>query len=62
LSIVDVQPKSSKETAAPDSRRGMKITATFERITSQEMNFCWSTDKKVQPGNNDPYQCVPEAK
>lgn len=62
LSIDNIQPKSSKEISAPDSRRGMKITAKFERITSQEMNFCWSVDKKITPGDNDPYQCVPEGK
>jgi hypothetical protein len=62
LSIDNIQPKSSKEITAPDSRRGMKITVKFQRITSQEMNFCWSVDKKAMPGDNDPYQCVPAGK
>lgn len=62
LSVDSIQPKSSKEIVAPDSRRGMKIAVKFERITSQEMNFCWWVSKEVQPGNNDPYQCVPAAK
>lgn len=62
VSIDNIPPKSSKEIAAPDSRKGMKITATFKRITSQEMNFCYAANKKTEPGNNDPYQCVPQGK
>lgn len=58
VNVNNIPPKNSREIAAPDSRRGMKITAQFERITSQAMNFCWYLNKKVEPGDNDPYQCV----
>lgn len=59
LSLNDIKAKSSKSIAAPDSRRGMSLKLKPNRITSQEMNFCWSSGKKAVPGNNDPYQCTP---
>lgn len=62
VSLNNIQPKTSQEINAPDSRRGMKISVQFEQITSQEMNFCWNVNKKAEPGNDDPYQCVPTGK
>lgn len=60
LTINDVQAKASKSITAPDSRKGMSLKIKLDRITSQAMNFCWSSSKKVAPGDNDPYQCTPE--
>jgi len=54
-----IPAKKSAAVEAPDSRKGMSVDIALQRITSQEMNFCWSVDKKAAPGNNDPYQCVP---
>jgi hypothetical protein len=59
ISINNIPAKSSKNMAAPDSRRGMSIKLQLQRITSQDMNFCWAADKKISPGTDDPYQCVP---
>lgn len=56
----DIRAQSSKSLPAPDSRRGMSIRLKLDRITSQAMNFCWSADKKIAAGDNDPYQCTPE--
>jgi hypothetical protein len=53
-----INAKSAKTVPVADSRRGMSLKLQLSRITSQEMNFCWSRDKKVSPGDNDPYQCV----
>lgn len=58
ISIGHIKAKSSKQIAAPESRKGMKVTLSLQSMTSQEMNFCWSADKKVAPGNDDPYQCI----
>lgn len=58
LNIGQIKAKSSKSIPVPDSRRGVSLKLQLARITSQEMNFCWSRDKKVSPGDNDPYQCV----
>lgn len=61
ITLNDLKAKSSKSVTAPDSRRGMSLKLSLERITSQEMNFCWSAAKKVSPGDNDPYQCAPDS-
>jgi K+ transporter len=61
ININNIAGKSSKSAEAPDSRRGLKITLQLQRITSQQMNFCWSADKKVAPGDQDPYQCATTA-
>lgn len=58
ITLDNIKAKSSKSVSAPDSRRGMSLKLKLERITSQGMNFCWSSAKKAAPGNNDPYQCV----
>jgi K+ transporter len=60
ITLSNIQAKSAKSMAAPDSRRGMSLKIRLDRITSQEMNFCFSASKKTEPGNNDPYQCTPE--
>lgn len=62
VNLNSVKAKSSISAPAPDSRRGMSVKIALQRITSQEMNFCWSADKKASPGNDDPYQCAPAAK
>lgn len=59
VSLTDIAPGSSKSVHAAGSRKGMKVTVRPERITSQGMNFCWSSSRKPAPGNNDPWQCAP---
>lgn len=58
VNLGEIKAKSSKSVAVADSRRGVSLKLELSRITSQEMNFCWSRDKKVSPGDSDPYQCV----
>ncbi len=58
ISISGIPAKNSRSVPAPDSRRGMSIKWQLQRVTSQEMNFCYSRDKTVSPGDRDPYQCV----
>lgn len=60
ITLSNIKAKTSKSVSAPESRRGMSLKIKLERITSQGMNFCWSSTKKVEPGNNDPYQCASE--
>lgn len=57
--LSNVPAKGMQVLAAADSRRGMKVRLKLRSITSQAMNFCWSADKVVAPGEQDPYQCVP---
>lgn len=44
---------------ASASRKGQKVQLKLISITSQEMNFCWSVNKPVDKGNDDPWQCTP---
>jgi hypothetical protein len=55
----NIPSKKSVSVAAPDSRKGMKVEFSLQRITSQAMNFCWEANKKVLPGETDPFECVP---
>ncbi len=59
LSLDRIPAKTTRQVSAPDSRRGMKVSLRLERITSQDLNFCWSAGKKPAPGDPDPYQCAP---
>jgi hypothetical protein len=59
IQISDIQPQASKSVQAPDSRRGMSLHLSLQRITSQGMNFCWEAGKSNLPDKQDPYQCVP---
>ncbi|HVB02352.1 MAG TPA: hypothetical protein VNE41_01410 [Chitinophagaceae bacterium] len=62
VNISEVSPLSSKTAGAPDSRRGMSIQLQVRRITSEEMNFCY-TDHKLGTGDKDnPYPCVVKGK
>lgn len=58
VNIAGIPAKASRTAAAPDSRRGTSVKWLLLRMTSQEMNFCYSRDKVVAPGDQDPYQCV----
>jgi len=58
VTIDHIKPKSSANASAPDSRKGMSIKLEIDRITSQQMNFCWSKEKKPAPGDSDPYACA----
>lgn len=58
VSVTDIAAGALKSVDAVGSRKGMKVTLQPERITSQDMNFCWSSSRKPAPGNNDPWQCV----
>lgn len=53
-----IAAQKQKQITAPDSRRGMSVKADFIKITSREMNFCWSVNKKVKAGDEDPYRCA----
>ncbi|RAJ10823.1 hypothetical protein LX64_00430 [Chitinophaga skermanii] len=53
----NVQPRSNGAIEAAGSRKGMKVKIRFVSITSQNMDFCWSVNKKVPPNTDDPYQC-----
>lgn len=59
VAVNNVKAKSSASASAPDSRKGMSVKLVLARITSQQMNFCWSKDKTAAPGERDPYACVP---
>jgi hypothetical protein len=61
VDVNNIKAKSSSGASAPDSRKGMSVKLVLNRITSQQMNFCWSPDKKTAPGDMDPYACVPNA-
>lgn len=61
VGVDNVKEKSTASVSAPDSRKGMSVKLVLNRITSQQMNFCWSQDKKAIPGDMDPYACVPDA-
>ena len=58
LVLTDIPAQKSKRVKAPDSRRGMSLKAHLTRMTSRTMNFCWQKDKKVAPGDDDPYRCA----
>lgn len=60
ITLNNIKAKSTQSTTAPDSRRGMSLKIRLDRITSQQMNFCYSASKQPAPGDNDPYQCTPE--
>jgi hypothetical protein len=58
VSLLNVAAGASKSVRAPDSRKGMKVSLRLERITSQQMNFCWSASRKPAPGDEDPWECA----
>ncbi len=57
--INSIPAQGQQSLAASNSRKGSKAVVKLLRITSQAMNFCWSVDKAVTPGNPDPYACAP---
>ncbi|MBX6380597.1 MAG: hypothetical protein IRZ01_07955 [Thermoflavifilum aggregans] len=61
LTASDIQAHSVKTITAPDSRRGVKIKIQLESITSQAMNFCWTSEKAGIPPQADACQCAPSA-
>jgi len=61
LTASDIQAHSVKTIMAPDSRRGVKIKIQLESITSQAMNFCWTSEKAGIPPQADACQCAPSA-
>lgn len=58
--INDVPAKGTKSIQASSSRKGQKVALQLVSITSQPMNFCWSSNKPAAPGNPDPYLCTPQ--
>lgn len=58
--INDVPAKGTKSVQASSSRKGQKVALQLLSITSQPMNFCWSSNKPAAPGNPDPYLCTPQ--
>lgn len=60
--IHNIPEKSSRTIQASNSRKGTKVNIRLVSVTSQPMNFCWSADKRVLPGDEDPWACVPKAK
>jgi hypothetical protein len=55
--INNVPAKGKQSVNASASRKGQKVQLKLISITSQPMNFCWSVNKPVPSGNDDPYQC-----
>ncbi|MFY0252435.1 hypothetical protein ACDQ55_00625 [Chitinophaga sp. 30R24] len=55
--INNIPEKDIRSITASNSRKGSKVEIQLLSITSQPMNFCWSVDKQVVPGDPDPYQC-----
>lgn len=60
--VHNIPPKGAQSVQASDSRKGSKVNIRLMSVTSQPMNFCWSVDKKVMPGDADPFACVPAPK
>ncbi|MGE7773907.1 hypothetical protein ACQKLP_04250 [Chitinophaga sp. NPDC101104] len=60
--IHNIPEKGSRTIQASNSRKGTKVNIRLVSVTSQPMNFCWSADKRVAPGDEDPWACVPRAK
>lgn len=58
--INDVPAKGTKSVHASSSRKGQKVAIKLMSITSQPMNFCWSSTKTAAPGDPDPYLCTPQ--
>ncbi|WP_341842806.1 hypothetical protein [Chitinophaga caseinilytica] len=58
----NIPEKGSRTIQASNSRKGTKVNIRLMSVTSQPMNFCWSADKRVAPGDEDPWACVPKAK
>ena len=58
--IADIGAKGTKSVRAADSRKGQKVVIKLVSVTSQSMNFCWSVNKVVDPGNPDPFKCTPD--
>ncbi|WP_126244966.1 hypothetical protein [Chitinophaga rhizosphaerae] len=60
--IHNIPEKGSRTIQASNSRKGTKVNIRLMSVTSQPMNFCWSAGKRVVPGDEDPWACVPRAK
>ncbi|RPD41313.1 hypothetical protein EG028_11605 [Chitinophaga barathri] len=60
--IHNIPAKGVQTVHASNSRKGTKVNIRLISVTSQAMNFCWSHDKKVMPGDQDPWACVAAAK
>jgi hypothetical protein len=60
--IHNIPAKGVQTVQASNSRKGTKVNIRLMSVTSQAMNFCWSHDKKAQPGDPDPWACVAAAK
>jgi hypothetical protein len=57
--VHNIPEKGAQSVQASNSRKGSKINIVLVSVTSQPMNFCWSKDKRVAPGDQDPWACVP---
>lgn len=60
--VHNIPAKGVQSVQASNSRKGSKVNIRLLSVTSQPMNFCWSADKKVTPGDPDPFACVPAVK
>lgn len=60
--VHNIPAKGVQSVTASNSRKGSKVKIRLLSVTSQPMNFCWSADKKVAPGDPDPFACVPAVK
>ena len=59
VTINNIPSKGKASAAAPDSRAGSSVDIKLSKITSQDMNFCWTIDKADLPRASDPFACVP---
>ncbi|WP_343701159.1 hypothetical protein [Chitinophaga sp.] len=57
--VHNIPEKGTGSVQASNSRKGTKVNIVLVSVTSQPMNFCWSKDKRVAPGDQDPFACVP---
>ncbi|MCK7557645.1 hypothetical protein MKQ70_22615 [Chitinophaga sedimenti] len=56
--VRNIAAKGKGTVKASNSRKGTKVEVKLKSITSQAMNLCWSKDKKVTPGDPDPFLCT----